>query len=56
MFNIFGLLRQFGPMTTVAPRGNCIIHKHREYCYSIQIGYDVSCEWMGEIKNAITVS
>jgi hypothetical protein len=40
----------------VAPRGNCIIYKHSEYSYSIQIGYDLSCEWMGETKNAIRVS
>jgi hypothetical protein len=31
----------------VAPRGNCIIYTHSEYFYSIQIGYDLSCEMDG---------
>jgi len=59
MFDLFGLLRQSGPMKIkhgkdVAPRGNCTVYKHSEYSYSIQIGYDLSCEWMGEPKNSIT--
>jgi hypothetical protein len=37
-----------------APRGNCIIYKPNEYFYRIQKDYDLSCEWMGETKNAIT--
>ena len=41
---------------------NLVYYKHNgddetydsEYFYRMQIGYDLSCEWMGETKNAIT--
>ena len=40
----------------VLSKVNCIIYKQSEYFYRIQIGYDLSCDLMGETKNAITTS
>ena len=55
MFELFGLVRQSGPMKIKhgkddAPNGNCITYEHNEYFYRIHIGYDLSHEWMGETK------